>query len=83
MVDEEEGERRVARLTRTIAIHAMGLPPRLRPVYIRQAVDRICSDHEQEYRRDPLDIAAANMLMEEVEALMKTIEESGGTIGNA
>ena len=81
MNDEER--RQLITVAQTIGMQAMELPPEQRTEFIRRSVTAIHRDYAQKYGGDASTAEMADRLEKLTATLVKLIEESGGSIGNA
>ena len=81
-MDVEERRKQILGLVQTIAIAAMDLPPDERQAFIKRTVAMLRRNYEKTKGPDP-DVADAwGKLLELTREIVKTLEESGGTIGH-
>jgi hypothetical protein len=79
----DEGRRQLITVAQTIGMQAMELPAERRAEFIRRSVTAIHRDYAQKYGGDASTAELADRLEKLTATLVKLIEESGGSIGNA
>ncbi len=81
-MDEEERRQQVRGLAQVLAMKALEHPPDQREALIERAVAKIRKDYEQKHGASPGTAAQASRLLNLAKAMLKILEESGGTIGH-
>ena len=82
-MDEDKQRRRLIAMAQNLAMQALELPPDKRQNAIVYAVGKIRRDYERKHGANPDTAEQARKLLELTRAMVKILEESGGTIGHA
>ncbi len=82
-MDTDQKRRQLLGTIHTIAMAALEIQPDDRPAFIKRTVTMVRRYYQQTYAADP-DIAhLASKLPQLTREMVRTLEESGGTIGHA
>ena len=81
-MDEKQRDKLVG-LAQTLAMTALEHPPDQRQVLIKGAIEKLLNDFEQKHGPNPVNAELAKKLLSMTTALLKILEESGGTVGHA
>jgi hypothetical protein len=81
--DDESERRQFLAIFQTIGMQAMELPREQRLAFIHRAVTAIYRDYERKKEADPTTAEMAERLEKMSAALVRMIEESGGSVGHA